>query len=107
MGYSSGNAVVDELGTWNIVGNVVVPEWYRTLQTDRGTSNMLAANILADIVYWYRPTEIRDEQTGYVTGWQKKFKGEQLQKSYQQYADYFWQPKRSIKTAIDYLVREI
>ena len=106
MGYSSGNAVVDELGTWSFVGNIIVPEWYRTLRKDTGRSYLLASNILADIVYWYRPTEIRDEETGYVRGWKKKFRGEQLQKSYEQYAEYIGQPKRSVKEAIDYLVSE-
>ena len=47
-----------------------------------GRVNLLAINILADIVYWYRPMEIRDEMTGDVT-WKKKFADDDyLQRNY-------------------------
>ncbi len=29
---------------------------------------------LADIVYWYRPTEVRDELTGQIVGYKTKIK---------------------------------
>lgn len=104
MGYiTSGNAAVDSMGKINISGNVVPQMWYRTVIKDNGKPYLLAITILADIVYWYRPAELRDEGTGQVTGWKKRFKGDMLQKTYQQYSDLFGESKRSIKAAFDRL----
>ena len=64
----------------------------------------MAITILADLVYWHRPTEVRDERTGEVIGWKKKFHGEMLQKSYQEYANKFGESKKTIKLAFDQLV---
>ena len=38
--------------------------WAKTICYENGKPNWNAINILSDIVYWYRPTEIRDEVTG-------------------------------------------
>lgn len=106
MGYmSSGNAAVDRMATFRIKGNVIAPEWYQTITRENGKPYLLAISLLSDIVYWYRPNEVRDEQSGNVLGWQKRFSGDLLQKSYEQYADYYGESKRSIKAAIDHLVR--
>ena len=105
MGYrSSGNASVDKMGTMSIKGNVVSVEWYRKILRDNGKPHMLAISILADIVYWYRPNEVRDQHTGYIIGWQKRFAGDMLQKTYEEYADLYGESKRSIKAAFDVLV---
>nr|WP_232204056.1 hypothetical protein [Atopobium sp. oral taxon 810] len=40
-----------------------------------------SALILADIVYWYRVTEVRDEQSGEVVGMRKKFRADMLQRN--------------------------
>lgn len=104
MGYiTSGNAAVDSMGKINISGNVIPQMWYRTVIKDNGKPHLLAVTVLADIVYWYRPSEVRDEGTGQVTGWKKRFKGDMLQKTYQQYSDLFGESKRSIKAAFDRL----
>lgn len=104
MGYiTSGNAAVDSMGKINISGNVIPQMWYRTIIKDNGKPHLLAVTVLADIVYWYRPSEVRDEGTGQVTGWKKRFKGDMLQKTYQQYSDLFGESKRSIKAAFDRL----
>ena len=104
MGYiTSGNAAVDSMGKINISGNVIPQMWYRTITKDNGKPHLLAVTVLADIVYWYRPSEVRDEGTGRVTGWKKRFKGDMLQKTYQQYSDLFGESKRSIKAAFDRL----
>ena len=106
MGYmSSGNAEVDRMGSFSIKGNIIAPEWYKTIIRENGKPYLLAISLLADIVYWYRPNEVRDQQSGNVVGWQKRFSGDLLQKSYEQYADYYGESKRSIKTAIDHLVK--
>ena len=75
MGYiTSGNAAVDSMGKINISGNVIPQMWYRTVIKDNGKPHLLAVTVLADIVYWYRPSEVRDEGTGQVTGWKNASK---------------------------------
>ncbi|OTY73936.1 DNA replication protein DnaD [Bacillus thuringiensis serovar vazensis] len=54
------------------------------------------------MVYWYRPTVIRDEIDGKVT-YKKKFKADKLQKNYQQLADTFGFTKLQVKRACDLL----
>ena len=64
--YSTGNAIVDENAKLNISGNVIPQMWYRTIIRESGKPNLTAIIILADIVYWYKPTELRDENSGQV-----------------------------------------
>jgi DnaD/phage-associated family protein len=45
--------------------------------------------LLSDIVYWYRPTIERDEQTGLIKEIKKKFKSDLLQRSYKQIEEQF------------------
>ena len=101
--FSSGNAAVDVVGTINITGNVTPNNWYKRIVRENGKPNLLAIALLSDIVFWYRPIEVRDESSGNTIGWKKKFRGKMLQKSYQDYADFFGESKRSIKAALDYL----
>ena len=105
MGYrSSGNHTVDAMGSIAITGNVIPEEWYKNiLKPTTGKPYLLAITILADLVYWHRPTEVRDERTGEVIGWKKKFHGDMLQKSYQEYANKFGESKKTIKLAFDRL----
>lgn len=105
MKHSSGIAAVDEIGKIHFTGNIVPDEWYSTVQKESGKPYHLAIAILSDIVYWYRPLEIRDEATGRLIRWQKKFKGDMLQKSYSGYEKKYKESKRTIKEAIDFLVR--
>lgn len=104
MGYlSSGNPIVDAMGTINITGNIVPTIWYKTVLKENGKPYLLAVAILSDIVYWYRPTEVRDQNTGQITGWRKRFSEDILRQSYQYYADLFGESKKTVKTAIDRL----
>lgn len=103
--FSSNNRIVDEMGTINITGNVIPQIWYSKITRENGKPYLLAITLLADIVYWYRPSEQRDEQTGKVIGWRKRFKGDLLQKTYQQYANLYGESKRSVKAAIDCLIK--
>lgn len=102
-GITSGNQTVDAMGMINISGNVIPQVWYSTITRTNGKPYLLAITLLADIVYWYRPVEVRDEQSGRVIGWKKRFKGNLLQKTYQQYAELYGESKRSIKAALDRL----
>lgn len=100
---TSGNETVDAMGMMNLTGNVIPQIWYSTITRENGKPYLLAITLLGDIVYWYRPTEIRDEGTGVVVGWKKRFRGDILQKTYQQYADLYGESKRSVKAAMDRL----
>ena len=99
----TGNETVDSLGQLNLTGNIIPANWYKTILRDNGKPYLLAICILSEICYWYRPTEERDERTGFVRGYKKKFADDYLQKSYQELANLFGETKRSVKAAIDRL----
>ncbi len=104
MGYiTSGNNTVDRIGGMNISGNVIPQIWYRTITRPNGKPYLLAITLLSDIVYWYRPSEVRDEQSGQIIGWRKRFHGDMLQKTYQQYAELYGESRKTVKTAMDCL----
>lgn len=102
------NEKCNEIAELNISGNIIPILWFENIRyrTEKGTekANILAILILSDIVYWYKPYEIRDEQTGLLIELKQKFKSDKLQKSYEQYANLFGSTKRSIKSAVDFLV---
>ncbi|MGG1610481.1 DnaD domain-containing protein [Bacillus wiedmannii] len=95
--------VVTEIGGLNFKGNVVDHEWFNYITFSNGKPHIVAIMVLSEIVYWYRPTVIRDEYTGKVT-YKKKFKSDKLQKSYQQLAETFGFSKIQVKRACDLLV---
>lgn len=103
MIYSTNNKIVDSLMELNISGNVIPHSWYSTIIRDNGKPYLNAIIILSDIVYWYRPSEIRDEYTGGVTGIKKRFRGNYLQRNYQQLADQFGISKKEARSALQKL----
>ena len=98
--YSTGNQTVDAMASIQLTGNIIPQIWYKQIVRDNGKPHLLAISILADITYWYRPTEIRDPGSGQFMGFKKKFTGDLLQRSYQQIADQFGESKRSVTDAI-------
>ena len=98
--YSTGNAVVDEVGTMNFTGNIIPMVWFKTICYPNGAPHNNAIHILADIVYWYRPKEERDEESGQLIGMKKKFKDDYLQRSYAQMAETFGLSKRQVTEAV-------
>lgn len=98
--YTTGNSKVDAMAQIQLTGNVIPQIWYRTITRENGKPHLLAIAILSDIVYWYRPTEIRDEGTGNLIGYRKKFKADILQRSYDQFAELFGESKRSVTDAV-------
>lgn len=98
--YTTGNSKVDAMAQIQLTGNVIPQIWYRTITRENGKPHLLAIAILSDIAYWYRPTEIRDEGTGNLIGYRKKFKSDILQRSYDQFAELFGESKRSVTDAV-------
>ena len=98
--YTTGNIKVDAMMQIQLTGNVTPQIWYKTITKENGKPHLLAIAILSDIAYWYRPTEIRDEGTGHITGYKKKFKADILQRSYDQFAELFGESKRSVTDAV-------
>ena len=81
---STGNSSVDAVGMMDLTGNMIPNNWYNHVLRDNGKPNYLAILLLSEIVYWYKPVEIRDDETGKTIGYRKKFKSDCLQKSYDQ-----------------------
>lgn len=98
--FETGSPTVDKMSRLQISGNVIPVSWYKTIRKSTGKPNLNAIIILADIVYWYRAVEIRDEMTGQLIGLRKKFHSDILQRSYQQLADQFGITKRDATNAI-------
>lgn len=98
--YSTGNAVVDEIGTMNFTGNIIPMVWFKTICYPNGAPRNNAIHILADIVYWYRPKEERDEESGQLIGMKKKFKDDYLQRSCVQMAETFGLSKRQVTETV-------
>ena len=97
---TTGNSIVDAVGQLNITGNVIPEAWYTSITNKCGKPSSLAILLLADIVYWYRPVENRDEISQKVT-YSKKFSdSEYLQRSYDQITDKFGISKKQAREAL-------
>jgi len=102
---SSGNIIVDQIGQMGITGNIVNPNWNYYITNESGKTNYLAVQILAEIVYWYRPSIKENEVTG-ITEFEKRFKHDKyLQRSYYQLEETFNCSKRQAQDALKTLIR--
>lgn len=52
---------------YNFRGNIIPDEWYVRFTNGRGSPDLPLISILSEIVYWYRPKEIRDSLTGEIS----------------------------------------
>jgi hypothetical protein len=95
-----------QLGQIHLEGNVVPPSWYQHLKYPSGKPYHIAITLFSEIVYWFRPRMVRDERTGEFVGWQKKFKGDGIQRGYAAWGAPFGFTKREAADAIKYLVAE-
>lgn len=98
--FTTGNRTVDRMSRINITGNIIPAAWYKTICKSTGKPYLNAIVILSDIVYWYRAAEIRDEGSGQLIGFRKRFHSDLLQRSYQQLADQFGISKRDANNAV-------
>jgi DNA replication protein DnaD len=100
-GYEIGNnAAVIKMATLHITGNIIDLKWFKHIKMENGKPDSLAILLLADVVYWYRPIEVRDEETGAVIGYRKKFAAHKLQRSYGAFAEAYGYTKDQVKDAL-------
>lgn len=88
------------IGQINLAGNITPANWWRHIKLPSGRPDQTAITLLSEIVYWYRPAEVRNEATGELTGYRKRFRGDKLQRSYQSFADQFGFGKRETTDAL-------
>ncbi|MBP3883652.1 MAG: hypothetical protein J6D54_01765, partial [Olsenella sp.] len=86
-GRRTGNRVVDALGRMDFTGNVIPTAWFETMRDERGRPDLVGMNLLAEIVYRYRPQRSRDEEGREV--WSKRFRGDMLPLDYARLEDRF------------------
>lgn len=91
---------VSAIGKMNFTGNIIPANWWRHVVLPSKKPDSTAIVLLSDIVYWYRPAEVRDEFTGAIVGYRKRFHGDKLQRSYQSFADQFGFTKRETTDAL-------
>lgn len=72
----------------NFEGNIIPHTWYKQLTYKNGRVHLPAIVVLSEICYWYRPTVIKDEESGVVLGYRKKFRADKLQKSYASFENF-------------------
>ncbi len=93
-------SVVQAIGEMHFEGNVIPSEWFQHLKLETGKPDTNAILLLSDIVYWYRPTLVRDENSGQLIKRRKKFKADLLQKSYSDYETFFGFSKKQCREAM-------
>jgi hypothetical protein len=93
------SSTVEMMAQINFEGNILPISWFQHLTFENGKPDTISIPLLSDIVYWYRPTIVRDEQTGQVVGHQKKFKADLLQKNYSDYEKLFGFTRKQIRDA--------
>lgn len=103
MQIKTGCAAVDAMAGISITGNIIPQQWYKTVTKPSGKPYLTAIVILSDIVYWYRPAEVRDEGSGHIIGYKKRFSADMLQRSYGQLSEQFGISKKEATSAITHL----
>ena len=91
---------VEAVAAISLEGNIIPVEWYAKITFDNKKPDLNAIIILSDILYWYKPSTIRDEYSGQIIGYKRKFKADLLQRSYDAFADQFGLSKRQATEAI-------
>lgn len=88
-------------------GNIIPNQWFSVIgevnRYKKFRADLLAINIMAELVYWYRPRIDRDEKTGEEKLVQK-FHADKYQMSYGYIEKKFGSAKKGAKDACDLLV---
>lgn len=102
----SGHPTVDAIASINFQGNITPRSWYKHIRyaNKRGIyTDTLAVAILSELVYWYRPEEIRDEMDLEKVTFKKRFKEDLLQFRYRHFCRVFGATKRQVEDSFDLL----
>lgn len=97
------NPLVQAIGKLQFTGNLVARSWFHYLRKPTGKPDLLAIMLLAEIVYWYRPIQGTDHETGLPLPWRKKFKEQLLRVDYQKLADRFGFSYDQVQRAVTFL----
>lgn len=97
--FSTGNQTVDAVGQLHFEGNVIPHTWYTEIKMPNGKTDAVGVLVLAEIVYWHRPTYFKDEHSGQLKGMKKRFKADMLQRSYDSFVEQFGFTKRQVRDA--------
>lgn len=97
---------VKVIGSLNFEGNIIPIEWFNHIKLTNNKPDLISIIILSDILYWYRPTTLRDESSGRISGYKKKFKSDLLQKSYQDLEELFGLSRDQIKDSLQRLEKQ-
>lgn len=94
---------VQQAGDIKLHGTLIDDGWLQHIRFDNGKPHLVAILILSEIIYWYRPTVILNEEDSQIKEIKKKFKADKLQKSYQALADRLGVTKRQAQDACKFL----
>lgn len=107
------NTTLKQIRQLDTTGNITPHSWYKAITFPNGKPDLLGIVILGEIVYWYRPTEIRDSATGKLLGYRKKFKGDMFQRNYASLGEQFGFTARQAMDAVKrleekgFLIKEV
>lgn len=96
----SKKSAVAKMASLNITGNVISLSWFHHIKLESGKPDTIAIMLLGDIVYWYRPIEVRNEETGQFICNRKKFAADKLQRSYDSFANQYGYTKNQVTSAL-------
>jgi len=71
-----------------LTGNITPNDWYEKFTNSQGKPDLSLISVLSEIVYWYRPKKIKDNQTRNIT-YVNKFLGDTWQTSYEHFEKKF------------------
>jgi len=71
-------AVVSAIGALNFTGNLIPSTWYQNLKLPSGRPDLVSCTLLGEIVYQYRPQPVRDDVSGEILHYVKRFARDQF-----------------------------
>jgi hypothetical protein len=100
---------VEAVGQLNLVGNIVPHTWYthpafRDKTADgQGKTSLHAIILMADILYWYRPTIVRDQNSSAIVEVRQKFEADRMHKNYAEWGAQFGLTRDQVARALKLL----
>lgn len=86
MSYHDLTPEVIAISEMDFRGHTICPEWLDIIVNESGRTDMLAVYLFSDFIYWHKPQIIRDEISGKIIAYKKRFKADLLQRDYKQMA---------------------